>query len=82
MRTSIFVPIGGGSGACGLITVRNALGSKARIIGVGAVNADAVYRSWKGPARVVGDVGQHVCRGHRDPRQLRPAVQHLQAVPR
>src|SRR5215510_6414776 len=50
----IFVPIGGGSGACGLITVRNALGSKAKIIGVGAVNADAVYRSWKGPDRVVG----------------------------
>ena len=51
----IFVPIGGGSGACGLITVRNALESKAKIIGVGAVNADAVYRSWKGPNRVVGD---------------------------
>ena len=50
----IFVPIGGGSGACGLITVRNALGSSAKIIGVGAVNADAVYRSWKGPERVVG----------------------------
>lgn len=50
----IFVPIGGGSGACGLITVRNALGSHAKIIGVGAVNADAVYRSWKGPERVVG----------------------------
>lgn len=50
----IFVPIGGGSGACGLLTVRNALGSTARIIGVGAVNADAVYRSWKGPDRVVG----------------------------
>ena len=51
----ILVPIGGGSGACGLITVRNALGSKARIIGVGAVNADAIYRSWQGPERVVGD---------------------------
>jgi threonine dehydratase len=50
----IFVPIGGGSGACGLITVRNALGSKAKIIGVGAANADAVYRSWKGPERVIG----------------------------
>ena len=50
----IFVPIGGGSGACGLITVRNALGSSAKIIGVGAVNADAVYRSWKGPQRVIG----------------------------
>jgi threonine dehydratase len=51
----ILVPIGGGSGACGLITVRNALGSQARIIAVGAKNADAIYRSWKGPERVVGD---------------------------
>ena len=50
----IFVPIGGGSGACGLITVRNALGSNAKIVGVGAANADAVYRSWKGPERVIG----------------------------
>ena len=50
----VFVPIGGGSGACGLITVRNALGSKARIVGVGAANADAVYRSWRGSERVVG----------------------------
>lgn len=50
----IFVPIGGGSGASGLIIVRNALGSRARIIGVGAKNADAIYRSWKGPERVVG----------------------------
>ena len=50
----IFVPIGGGSGCCGLITVRNALGSRARIIGVGAARADAIYRSWRGPQRVVG----------------------------
>ena len=51
---TVLVPIGGGSGACGLITVRNALGLKTRIVGIGAVNADAVYRSWKGPERVVG----------------------------
>jgi threonine dehydratase len=50
----VLVPIGGGSGACGLITVRNAVGSKARIIGVGAANADAIERSWRGPERVVG----------------------------
>ena len=50
----IFVPIGGGSGACGLITVRNALGSRARIVGVGAVNADTVARSWRGDERFVG----------------------------
>ena len=59
----IFVPIGGGSGACGLITVRNALGSKAKIVGVGAVNADAVYRSWKGPQRVVGDAAKTAAEG-------------------
>ncbi|HEX8032057.1 MAG TPA: threonine dehydratase [Vicinamibacterales bacterium] len=51
----MLVPIGGGSGACGLITVRNALGTRTKIIGVGAANADAVYRSWKGPQRVVGE---------------------------
>lgn len=50
----VLVAIGGGSGACGLITVRNALGAKTRIIGVGAVNADAVARSWRGSERVVG----------------------------
>jgi threonine dehydratase len=50
----VLVPIGGGSGACGLITVRNALGSRARVIGVGARNADAIERSWRGPERVVG----------------------------
>lgn len=50
----IFVALGGGSGACGLLTVRNALGSNAKIIAVGATKADAVYRSWKGPERVVG----------------------------
>ncbi|MDP2320938.1 MAG: threonine dehydratase [Acidobacteriota bacterium] len=50
----VLVPVGGGSGACGLITVRNALGAKTKIIGVGAANADAVERSWRGPERVVG----------------------------
>lgn len=50
----IYVPIGGGSGACGLITVRDAVSPKTKIIGVGAVNADAVARSWRGPDRVVG----------------------------
>jgi threonine dehydratase len=50
----VLVAIGGGSGACGLITVRNALGARTRIIGVGAVNADAVARSWRGSERVVG----------------------------
>jgi threonine dehydratase len=50
----VLVPIGGGSGACGVITVRNAIGSKARIIGVGAERASAIERSWRGPERIVG----------------------------
>ena len=51
----VFVPIGGGSGACGLVTVRSGLGLKTRIIGVQAARADAFARSWRGPERITGD---------------------------
>jgi threonine dehydratase len=51
----IYVPIGGGSGACGLVAVRNAFGSAARIIGVQAANADAFARSWRTKERVIGE---------------------------
>lgn len=51
----VFVPIGGGSGASGLVTVRNALGSRARIIGVQAANADAFARSWRSGTRTATD---------------------------
>ena len=51
----VIVPIGGGSGACGCALVRTALGSRAKIVGVQAANADAFARSWRGPSRVVGD---------------------------
>ena len=50
----VFVPIGGGSGACGLVTVRSGLGAAARVIGVQAERADAFTRSWRGPQRVEG----------------------------
>lgn len=60
---AVFVPIGGGSGACGLITVRNGLGLDTKIIGVQAANADAVYRSWKGPRRVVGALANTFAEG-------------------
>jgi threonine dehydratase len=49
----IFVPIGGGSGACGCSIVRSGLKKKTRIIGVQASGADAFTRSWRGPSRVV-----------------------------
>ncbi|MPZ18448.1 MAG: threonine dehydratase [Luteitalea sp.] len=48
----IYVPIGGGSGASGLVTVRDVLGSRARIIGVQAAGADAFARSWRTGERV------------------------------
>ena len=51
---TVFVPIGGGSGACGLITVRDALGLKTRIVGVGAQRANAVAQSWRSGTRIVG----------------------------
>ena len=51
----ILVPIGGGSGACGLVTVRDVLGSRTRIVGVQAERADAFTRSWRSGSRVVGD---------------------------
>jgi threonine dehydratase len=51
----VFVPIGGGSGASGLVTVRSGLGSRARIIGVQAVRADGFTRSWRAGQMVPGE---------------------------
>jgi threonine dehydratase len=51
----VLVPIGGGSGACGCVLVRSALGSRAKVIGVQAERADAFARSWHGGTRVVGE---------------------------
>ncbi len=50
----ILVPIGGGSGACGFITVKNGLGARALVIGVGAEKADTVARAWRTGERLVG----------------------------
>lgn len=44
---TIIVPIGGGSGACGAITVANAINPETQVIGVQAENAPAIYLSWK-----------------------------------
>lgn len=51
----VLVPIGGGSGASGLVTVRSGLGSHARIIGVQAVRADGFTRSWRAGQIVAGE---------------------------
>ena len=44
---AIIVPIGGGSGSCGAITVAKAINPDVKVIGVQAENAPAIYRSWK-----------------------------------
>lgn len=59
----VFVPIGGGSGACGLITVRDALGLKTRIVGVGAERASAVAESWRTGTRIVGTSAETFAEG-------------------
>jgi threonine dehydratase len=59
----VLVPIGGGSGASGLVTVRSALGSSARIIGVQAKRADAFTRSWRTGTRVVGERAETFAEG-------------------
>jgi threonine dehydratase len=51
----VFVPIGSGTGAAGLVTVRTACGSTARIIGVQAANADTFARAWRTGDRRPGD---------------------------
>ena len=44
---TIIVPIGGGSGISGAITVAKAINPNVNIIGVQAENAPAIYRTWK-----------------------------------
>jgi threonine dehydratase len=51
----VFVPIGGGSGACGLCLMRSALGLRTRIVGVQAQRADTFARSWHSGTRVLGE---------------------------
>ncbi len=44
---TVYVPIGLGSGICGMIAARDALGLKTRVIGVVAEEAPAYYESFK-----------------------------------
>lgn len=52
---TIIVPIGGGSGSCGAITVAKAINPNVKIIGVQAEKAPAVYLSWKAGRHVETD---------------------------
>ncbi len=52
---AIIVPIGGGSGSCGAITVAQAINPNVKVIGVQAENAPAIYLSWKAGRMVETD---------------------------
>jgi threonine dehydratase len=43
----IIVPIGGGSGICGVLAVAEAINSRVEVIGVQAEQAPCIYLSWK-----------------------------------
>lgn len=43
----VFVPLGGGSGISGVLTVVRAVASGVKVVGVQAERAPSVYRSWK-----------------------------------
>ena len=45
---TIIVPVGGGSGACGVCITAKALNPSIQVMGVQAAKAPAVYLSWKG----------------------------------
>lgn len=53
--TTIIVPIGGGSGACGAITIARAINPNVKVIGAQAENAPAIYLSWKAGRKIQTD---------------------------
>ena len=60
---TIIVPIGAGSGACGAITVAQAINPKVKVIGVQAENAPSVYRSWRAGRKIETDSANTVADG-------------------
>jgi threonine dehydratase len=60
---TIIVPIGAGSGACGVITVAQAINPNVKVVGVQAENAPSVYRSWKAGQKIETDSANTVADG-------------------
>ncbi|MGH9341300.1 MAG: threonine dehydratase [Acidobacteriota bacterium] len=59
----IFVPLGGGSGISGVLTVARALAPSAKVIGVQAEKAPAVYLSWKKGEHITTDTADTLADG-------------------
>ena len=60
---SVYVPVGQGSGICGAAAVRNALGSKAEIVGVVSSLAPAYARSFSSRKMVEAEVTTKIADG-------------------
>jgi threonine dehydratase len=60
---AVYVPIGLGSGICGTIAARNALGLKTEVIGVVASGAPAYALSFAAGRPVAADVGETIADG-------------------
>jgi threonine dehydratase len=60
---AVYVPIGMGSGICGLVAARNALGLRTEVIGVVAAQAPAYAQSFACGRPVAADVGKTIADG-------------------
>lgn len=60
---AVVVPIGGGSGVCGVLTVARQVRPDTRVIGVQAERAPAVYRSWQSGVDVHTDSADTIADG-------------------
>ena len=61
---TVYVPIGLGSGICGVITVRDILGLKSDIVGVVSTGAPTYARSFEAGHAVITDAAR-TCRRYR-----------------
>ena len=59
----MYVPIGMGSGICGVVAARNALGLRTEVVGVVAARAPAYARSFAAGRPVAADVGPTIADG-------------------
>lgn len=60
---AVYVPIGMGSGICGVVAARNALGLRTEVIGVVAAQAPAYARSFAAGRPIAADVGETIADG-------------------
>ena len=74
----VYVPIGMGSGICGVISVRDLLGLKTEIVGVVAENAPAFALVVRGRAAGADEFGAHLRRWGGVPRSAGRRVCHRQ----